>query len=62
MVLITLSSTAAGGLASSHRAAQYLSVTLGLDPMPRFVEVPEANRVVESDARAAGPRAPHHGR
>ena len=64
MVLITLSFTAAGRLASSHRVAQYLSTMLGSDHMPRFVEAPEANRAIDRDARErfAVSDARHRGR
>lgn len=50
MVLITLSSTAVGRLASSHGVAQYLSVNLTLDHAHRFVEAPKANPPIHSDA------------
>jgi len=64
LVLITLPSTAVGGLASRHRAAQYLSMTLGLDHVLRFVETLEANRAIDRDARkrCALPGARHRGR
>jgi len=64
VVLITLSFTAVGGLASSHGAAQYLSMTSGLDYVLRFVEVPEANRAIDGDARErfAVSGARHRGR
>ena len=62
-VLITLSS-ALGRLASPHGAAQYLSMTLGLDHVLRFVEAPEANRAIDRDARErfAVSGARHRGR